>query len=182
MIVYNSTENAPSDRIKWEATATNSYTYNVWNHWVITWSPTDGVFLYINGVLWAQQATSVSTSHHMGDTMFIGKLHALWWTQVMLHSNTLRQGMNPELLPDWTENGSWRKIKSGVGLRGGETEKIWECGHWERKVHLKCFCLASYFSGNDENFIGYFDNFQLWDQKIQMSQITALYNSYQPDM
>ncbi len=72
--VYNSTLNNPSERLKWEATATTSYTYNVWNHWMVTWSPSQGASLYINGALWAQALNAVGTSEYAKGPLNFGKL------------------------------------------------------------------------------------------------------------
>ncbi len=52
-----------------------TFTYNVWSHWVITWSPTDGVALYIDGALAAQQTSPVSTSEYSKGLIYFGMFY-----------------------------------------------------------------------------------------------------------
>ncbi len=73
--IFNSTENAPSERFKWQAISNRKWNFasKTWSHWVVTWSNTSGVSLYINGSLWATDVTSQRTNEYAKDTMFIGE-------------------------------------------------------------------------------------------------------------
>ncbi len=77
--MYNSTELFPSERVKWTATSPTLYNFtgSAWTHWVVTWSPSDGASLYLDGQLVAQATTSQTTSDYMKDTMSIGNVHLL---------------------------------------------------------------------------------------------------------
>ncbi len=82
-IIYNSTKSASSERIKWEATSDTTFTYNAWSHWVITWAPSDGVKLYINGALSADQANSESTSSFKPGPLSFGKFFITYYDSLL---------------------------------------------------------------------------------------------------
>ena len=76
--MYNATQLAPSDGVKWTATSATLYNFtsSAWTHWVVTWSPSDGASLYLDGQLVAQATTSQPTSDYTKYTMDIGNFYS----------------------------------------------------------------------------------------------------------
>ena len=81
--IFDSTLAAPFNRQKWRATATKKWDFSqeTWSHWVLTWHPKSGAWLYINGTFWAHDASPEVTLEYAKDTLFIGELAAYFMDQ-----------------------------------------------------------------------------------------------------